>query len=84
MNLFQINTQANEWVLKNANFDLSNYRGFVEKSIELLKRETFKVQVNKKVVIIKLDNETERKETRYYLPENSDKKQQKIDLLLLD
>ncbi len=85
MNLFQINTQANKWVVNNAGYDLGNYRDFIQKSIELLKRETFKVNVIKRIEEIKDQNgKLIATEIRYYLPENSDKKQQKIDALLLD
>lgn len=50
MNLFHLNTGVEDRVLLNANFDISRYTDFINKSIEFLKRETLAIKVVKSVV----------------------------------
>lgn len=51
MNLFHLNTGDDKKVLLNANYDIRRYTDFINKSIELLKRETLSIKVTKTVTI---------------------------------
>jgi superfamily I DNA and/or RNA helicase len=73
MNLFHLNTGVDNKVLLNADYDIRRYTDFINKSIELLKRETLSIKVTKEVV---------EGETRYIPEIPSNKKSEKaIDLL---
>jgi len=73
MNLFHLNTGVDNKVLLNADYDIRRYIDFINKSIELLKRETLSIKVTKSVV---------EGETRYIPEIPSNKKSEKaIDLL---
>jgi superfamily I DNA and/or RNA helicase len=50
MNLFHLNTGVDERVILNANYDISRYTDFINKSIDFLKRETFAIKVIKAMV----------------------------------
>ena len=73
MNLYQVNSGVNEFTLKNANHDIYEYTAFIKNAIELLKKETFKIDV-----IAKKEDDT----IKYTPQETRDKKQQKINELL--
>lgn len=49
MNLFHLNIGVDDKVLSNADYDIRRYIDFINKSIELLKRETLAIKVNKVV-----------------------------------
>lgn len=73
MNLFLLNTGVENKVLLNADYDIRRYTEFINKSIELLKRETLSIKVTKTVV---------EGETRYIPEIPSNKKSEKaIELL---
>ncbi|NUM50677.1 MAG: AAA family ATPase [Flavobacteriales bacterium] len=73
MNLFHLNTGVDNKVLLNADYDIRRYTDFINKSIELLKRETLSIKVTKTVV---------EGETRYIPEIPSNKKSEKaIELL---
>jgi superfamily I DNA and/or RNA helicase len=75
MNLYQINSGVGESTITNLDFDIREYTDFIRNSIELLKRETFRIDILPK---------TENEKTKYSLKETTDKKQQKINDLLFD
>ena len=73
MNLFHLNTGVDDRVLLNANFDISRYTDFINKSVDFLKRETLAIKVTKTVV---------EGETRYSPETPTNKKAEKaIELL---
>jgi superfamily I DNA and/or RNA helicase len=74
MNLYQINCGADEYTIKNLDYDIREYADFIKNAIELLKRETFRIDVLAK---------DENNKTKYSPKETADKKQQKINELLL-
>lgn len=45
MNLYQCQTDINEKVITNANYDLNNYNYFISKAIELLEQQSFEVNL---------------------------------------
>jgi DNA polymerase III delta prime subunit len=85
LNLFHLNVDVKKVVLDNADYELRRYSDFISNAIKLRERETLSVVVQRAhiPVLPKEKNDTPIFETRYYLPADADKKQQKvIDLIL--
>ena len=75
MNLFHLNSGVNPTTINNSSHDIRGYTDFIKNAIELLKRETYKIEVV----------QTSDKEIVKYSPKDTtDKKQQKINELLFN
>lgn len=75
MNLFHLNTGVDDRVLLNANYDISRYTDFINKSIDFLKRETLSIKLTKTVI---------EGETRYSPETPTNKKAEKAVELLFN
>ena len=69
MNLFHLNSGVNPSTIKNSGHDIHGYTTFIKNAVELLKRETYKIEVV----------QTSDKEIVKYSPKDTtDKKKQKL------
>ncbi len=69
MNLYQVNSRVDPFVLKSVGFDISRYINFIDKAIKFLEKQSLPIKVRKETIKIQTeikDKETEREEVRYY------------------